>query len=340
MAVGLMDWTPGRPMVTMPPASRSRKQVKKAAPKSKAAKAAKRPAKTAQPKAAAKASKPTKAKTVVKAKKAKAPARKTSPKARPAAKPAAKGKPAPLEFREVVPMATAPAARPAPAPAPAAPGSPARTTRSLRIALFGASGAVGSRIAEEALERGHKVTGLVRDPARLGAVNPNLKVVRGDVTDPLQVAVVGRSHDVIASAISPPDNEPAVLVHAAKALVSGARETGKPVVAVNGAGSLEVAPGKQLVDSKDFPLEWRPVAVAHRDALAAFRKGGEGVAWTAISPSAFLEPGKRTGKFRLGTDQLLTDKKGVSRISMEDYAVAFVDAIEAGTGQGRITVGY
>jgi putative NADH-flavin reductase len=129
-------------------------------------------------------------------------------------------------------------------------------------------------------------------------------------------------------------------VEAAKSLTTAARQTGKRVVAVGGAGSLEVAPGQQLVDSPRFPPDWRPVALAHRDALGVFRKEG-GDAWTVISPAALLEPGQRTGSFRWGTDQLLSDKSGNSRISMEDYAVAFVDELESAKNQGkRITVGY
>jgi putative NADH-flavin reductase len=215
-----------------------------------------------------------------------------------------------------------------------------RSGRRLRIALFGASGRLGSRIAEEALARGHHVTALVRNPDQMASIHPELRVVRGDVTDPVQVEVAARNHDVVASAISPPEEDPGVLVEAAQSLLSGVRSTGKRVVVVGGAGSLEVAPGLQLLDSPGFPLDWRPVAAAHRSALEAFRKeGGEG--WTVLSPSALIEPGKRTGRFRWGTDGLLKDAKGESRISMEDYAVAFVDEIEAAQNLGkRITVGY
>jgi hypothetical protein len=129
-------------------------------------------------------------------------------------------------------------------------------------------------------------------------------------------------------------------VDAAKSLVTASRQSGKRVVVVGGSGSLEVAPGMQLVDSPQFPAAWRPIALAHRDALQVFRdEGGEG--WTVISPAALIEPGQRTGRFRWGTDQLLADKAGDSRISMEDFAVAFVDELEAGRNLGkRITVAY
>ncbi|MFO1535720.1 MAG: NAD(P)-dependent oxidoreductase [Thermoplasmatota archaeon] len=209
----------------------------------------------------------------------------------------------------------------------------------MRIALFGASGNLGSRIAQEALPRGHKVTALVRNPDKV-ASKPGLRAVRGDVTDPVQVEVVARNHDVVVSAIAPPAGDPHVLVEAAQALASGAKAAGTRVVAVGGAGSLEVAPGMQLLDSPGFPAEWRPVATAHRDALQVFRGGG-GDGWTVVSPSALIEPGERTGKFRLGSDSLLKDRGGNSRITMEDFAVAVVDELESGGHAGqRITVGY
>jgi putative NADH-flavin reductase len=131
-----------------------------------------------------------------------------------------------------------------------------------------------------------------------------------------------------------------VLSEAAKSLLSAAERTGKRVVAVGGSGSLEVAPGLLLLDSPKFPAEWRPIARAHADALQVFQRGG-GEGWTVISPSALIEPGKRTGRFRWGTDQLLADATGNSRISMEDYAVALVDELESGRNPGkRVTVGY
>jgi putative NADH-flavin reductase len=97
-------------------------------------------------------------------------------------------------------------------------------------------------------------------------------------------------------------------------------------IIVNGAGSLEVAPGVQLIDTPDFPAAWRPVALAHRDALQVYRASD--LDWTALSPVAFIAPGERTATYRTGTDRLLTDEEGQSRISAEDYAVALVDEIE------------
>ena len=111
------------------------------------------------------------------------------------------------------------------------------------------------------------------------------------------------------------------------------------LVVVGGAGSLEVAPGVQLVDTPEFPAAWKGIALAHRDALAVYR--GAALDWTYISPAALIGPGERTGQYRTGTDQLLTDKEGESRISVEDFAVAFVDEIENQRfARQRMTVAY
>jgi putative NADH-flavin reductase len=108
---------------------------------------------------------------------------------------------------------------------------------------------------------------------------------------------------------------------------------------VGGAGSLEVAPGLQLVDAPDFPAAWKGIALAHRDALNVLK--GSDLDWTSLSPAALIEPGVRTGKFRLGTDQLVMDDKGESKISAEDFAVAAVDELEKNAHvRQRFTLGY
>lgn len=212
----------------------------------------------------------------------------------------------------------------------------------LKIALFGASGNLGRRITKEALERGHHVTAAVRDPTKLSLDHPHLGRVKADATDPVLVSVIAKQHDVLASAVSPPWTDVGELSVMNRSIVRGARDAGlNRVLFVGGSGGLEVKPGLRLLDSKGFPKEWRPIAQAHVDALETVRSEGEGLDWTVISPSAVVEPGKRTGKYRVGTEWLLTDGKGESRISMEDYAVAFVDEIERGNYKGkRVTVGY
>ncbi|MBU9438154.1 NAD(P)H-binding protein [Burkholderia multivorans] len=199
------------------------------------------------------------------------------------------------------------------------------TQPSLNIALFGATGMIGSRIAAEAARRGHRVTALSRRPAAAG---DGITAKAADLFDPASVAAALPGHDVVASAYGPKQDNAANVVAAVKALVEGARRAGlKRVVVVGGAGSLEVAPGKQLVDAEGFPAEYKAVALAHRDALD-YLKTVDDLDWTFFAPAALIAPGERTGTFRTGTGKLIVDANGDSRISAEDYAVAFVDALE------------
>ena len=212
----------------------------------------------------------------------------------------------------------------------------------MKIALFGASGTIGCSIAAEALARGHQVTAVVRDPTRVGPPHPALSAVAGDILDPSSVADAVSGHDVVASAVGPrlPGDTPQLVVDAAWSLIDGIeRAEVSRLVVVGGAGSLEVAPGVHLVDTPEFPADWKGIALAHRDALEVYR--GAALEWTYISPAALIRPGKRTGQYRTGTDQLLTDEEGESRISVEDFAVAFVDEIENKRFvRQRMTVAY
>lgn len=213
----------------------------------------------------------------------------------------------------------------------------------MKIALFGASGVIGQRIAQEALGRGHEVTAVTRDPAKSTLKGEHLTTVVGDVRYAAEVARVAAGHDIVASAVGPSGSENArIVVDAAHALIDGTRRAGvHRLIVVGGAGSLEVAPGVQLVDTPDFHDAWKPVALAHRNALAVYRAAPDDLDWTYFSPAAIIAPGERTGQFRTGGDQLLTDADGASRISAEDYAIAFVDEIEAPKHpRSRFTVAY
>jgi uncharacterized protein len=202
-------------------------------------------------------------------------------------------------------------------------------SKSLNIALFGATGMIGSRIAAEAARRGHRVSALVRDPSRVAA-GPNVVASKVDVLDAGSVAAAVRGHDLVASAYAPPHDRVADVLVASRALVDGVRAAGlKRLVVVGGAGSLDIAPGKQLVDSESFPAAWKGIALAHRDAYDYYRTVAD-LDWTFFAPAAMIAPGERTGQFRTGTTTLIADAKGESRISAEDYAVAFVDELEQG----------
>lgn len=200
----------------------------------------------------------------------------------------------------------------------------------MRLAIFGASGWIGGTVAREALERGHDVTAVVRDPARLKLTHGRLTVVTGDVTDWAGIASIVAGHDAVAAAISGRrDKDHGVVSTAAHALLAGLVEADvNRLVWVGGAGSLEVSPGGRLIDTPQFPAEWKEEAMAQVEALELFRTAKTDVEWSFFSPAALIEPGKRTGQFRTGGDQLLTNDKGESRISVEDFAVALVDEIE------------
>ncbi|WP_206952717.1 NAD(P)-dependent oxidoreductase [Trinickia acidisoli] len=212
--------------------------------------------------------------------------------------------------------------------------------RRLKIALFGATGTIGSRIAAEALARGHEVTAIVRRPRPVEGA-PQLTVVPGDLFDAAASAARVAGFDVIASAYGPSHDNASKVVEATRSLVALARAAGiKRLVVVGGAGSLEVAPGKQLVDTEGFPDAYRAVALAHREALALYRTADD-LDWTFFAPAAMIAPGAKTGTFRTGADALIVDSDGNSKISAEDYAIAFVDEIEAGRFVHRIaTVAY
>lgn len=199
-----------------------------------------------------------------------------------------------------------------------------------KIALFGASGMIGQRILAEALQRGHQVTAIVRNPDRIQTTHPNLKAVKGDALNVDSVAKLAAGHDVVVSSINyayDGSSTPQVFTDAAHSLIEGVKRAGvKRLIVVGGAGSLEVAPGLQLVDTPEFPAAWKMGAMALRDALGIYRSSD--IDWTFFSPAGVIQPGERTGRFRLGGDQLLTDAQGQSQISCEDYAVALLDEIE------------
>jgi putative NADH-flavin reductase len=213
----------------------------------------------------------------------------------------------------------------------------------MKIALIGATGFIGSAVLREALDRGHQVTGIQRHPEELPQ-DPNLVPRRGDVRDEAETAALVAGHEAVISAYSPGRDVSDIYqqhITGYRAIIDGVKQAGvKRLLVVGGAGSLEVAPGLQLVDSPEFPEEWKPGSLATREVLYLLRDEPE-LEWTFLSPSGTIAPGKRTGQFRLGTDQLLVDADGESRISLEDYAVAMVDELEDPQHiRQRFTVGY
>jgi uncharacterized protein len=203
----------------------------------------------------------------------------------------------------------------------------------MKIAVIGASGNVGARITAELAGRGHRVTAIVRNPEKVARL-ANVTAVKGDVMDQAALAGLLTGHDVAISSVHFLASDPARLIAAAKA--SG---VGRYIV-VGGAGSLEVAPGVRLVTTANFPPQYKAEAEAGGAFLDLLRRESE-LNWTFISPSALFVAGEKTGKFRLGGDQLLTAADGKSWISYEDYAVALADEIERPAhARKRFTVGY
>jgi len=211
----------------------------------------------------------------------------------------------------------------------------------LNIVIYGASGMIGQRVTREALNRGHHVTAIMRNPEKLTITAPNLTFKQGNMLDAESVARDIAGADAVINATRQNVNEPSqTYVNAANALIAGLTRAGvRRLIVVGGAGSLEVAPGLQLVDSPDFNPAWRPGALGMRDALDVYRKAD--LDWTYFSPANVIAPGERTGQYRTGTDQLVTNEKGESRISAEDYAVALIDELENPRFvRRRFTVGY
>lgn len=212
----------------------------------------------------------------------------------------------------------------------------------MNIALIGATGYVGSALLKEALSRGHRVTALVSNPVRLAA-QPGLDVVKTDVLDGAALATPLQGKDAVISAFSGHAQSDVFgyYVKGIRSIIAAAKQARAPrLLVVGGAGSLEVAPGMQLVDTPEFPAQWKATAEAAREALNILRDEKE-LDWTMLSPAAHLEPGQRTAKFRRGTDQLLVDEQGESRISLEDYAVAMIDELETPAhARRRFTVAY
>ena len=213
-----------------------------------------------------------------------------------------------------------------------------RQGATMNVVLYGASGMIGSRILNELVSRGHRVIALIRDPSKVPA-NPNVAAVQGDILDPEDVATKVRGADAVVSSYSPGANVDDLLT-ATRALIAGLHKAdARRLLMVGGAGSLLVAPGVDLIDSGRLPEQWKGIAIAHRDALQQLRESD--LAWTYFSPAAFIEPGQRTGKFRLGGDTLLADAQGNSRISAEDYAIALVDELESPKHlRERFTIAY
>ncbi len=210
----------------------------------------------------------------------------------------------------------------------------------MKLIIFGPTGTIGSRILNEALLRGHALTAVTRDPSRFSVSHEKLTVIAGNVLDPDMVADLVKDHDAVLSAIGSGGSSVETIAKAAHSLSNGLSRAGiRRLIVVGGAGTLEVAPGVQLVDSPNLVEAYRPLALAHREAYNVYKASD--LDWSFICPAAEIAPGERTGKFQVGADHLLTNDRGESRISAEDYAIAFMNEVEQPKYiHHRMTVAY
>ena len=206
------------------------------------------------------------------------------------------------------------------------------------ILLVGASGMIGSRILNEATSRGHYVIAASRHPEKIAA-GPNIHPVKLDATDEKAFEAEAKHADVIVLATSPRGGgDPLAEAKAVSdAAIAAARATHKRLVVVGGAGSLNYPDGRHVVDT--LPTAYRAEALAMRNFLDTLKASD--INWTFFSPAFSIAPGTRTGKYRVGTTTLLSDAKGDSRISAEDYADALVNELETPTHvRSQMTVAY
>ncbi|WP_137974153.1 NAD(P)-dependent oxidoreductase [Pseudomonas sp. F(2018)] len=213
----------------------------------------------------------------------------------------------------------------------------------MKIALIGATGYVGTALLGEALNRGHRVTALVRHPEKL-AQHANLDAQQANVHDVAALAEQLRGHDVVLSAFNPGWGLADIreqFIAGSKAITAASKAAGvNRLLVVGGAGSLYVAPGQQLIDTPNFPAEYKEGAEGARQALNLLRDEQE-LQWTFLSPAALLQPGPRTGQFRIGGEQLLMDGDAPAHISVADLAVALLDEAEQPQHiRQRFTVAY
>jgi len=207
----------------------------------------------------------------------------------------------------------------------------------MNVVLYGATGNAGARILKELISRGHRVTAVARDISKLPST---VTAKQDDLSNVDTIASIIQGADVVVSAYGPPQDKTDALLGVTERQIAAVKKAGNiRLVVVGGAGSLEVAPGVTLLASGHLPAQWIPIAASHDRALKMLQASD--INWTYLSPAAFFEPGERTGKFRLGTNQLITDSKGDSRISLEDYAIALVDELERPAHErAHFTIGY
>jgi putative NADH-flavin reductase len=216
---------------------------------------------------------------------------------------------------------------------------------SIRILVYGASGKVGTQVVSEALQRGHLVTAVSRDPSRITRVHDNLSAVRGDVLDEASVQELVADQDVVIISVrgvvgDSGDPRETVAYMAVENMVDALRGQGDGaarLIHVGGSGSLEVKPG--VIYAETMPTAFMPrkleIEISGQVLALEYLRTVTDVRWSFATPAKYFTNGKRTGEFRIGGDQMMKDKKGRSSISRADFAVAIIDEAENAKHVGR-----
>lgn len=208
----------------------------------------------------------------------------------------------------------------------------------MKILLLGASGMIGSRVLAEASSRGHQVIAAARNPAKIAA-GAHVTAVAADLANGPELARLADQADVVVSAISPRNGGDPVeeAKTAGRAVMAAAQASGKRLVYVGGAGTLNLPNGSPVLPH--VPEAYRAEAQGMKAVYEALKASA--LDWTFFAPAGQIAPGERTAKFRLGRDVLVSDAEGKSAISAEDYAVALVDELERPVHRRSImTIGY
>lgn len=220
----------------------------------------------------------------------------------------------------------------------------------MNVVLLAASGRAGSTILNELVSRGHQVTAVARNLDKLPMQLPeSVKPIRDDLSNVDRISEIIAGADAVVSAYGPPSSDPRYttdvnytdqLVTVTERLIAAVDKAGAPrLIVVGGAGSLWFSPGIKVLDSGYWPAPYVPIATSHMKAFAALKTSW--INWTYFSPPMMIQPGERTGKFRLGGDDIVLDAEGKNHISYEDYAVALVDELERPAHErSRFTIGY
>jgi uncharacterized protein len=214
-----------------------------------------------------------------------------------------------------------------------------------KIVLIGASGFIGSAILREALNRDHHVTGVVRHPEKIMLKHDNLLVRKADIFFTETVTEIFKGADAVISAYNPGWTNPKIAEETTagyKSIIEAVRKSGvKRLMVVGGAGSLFISPGKRLMDTGAIPDSYLPAVRALADVYLVDLAAEKEIDWIFFSPAISIHPGTRTGKFRLGKDDVILNQAGEGDISVEDYAVAMIDELEMPVHHfERFTIGY